>query len=155
MRKSLPNPLQKLLKQGLKQIKIQAALPRSERIADAVTSSDSFPHWLPQVLGTPAPKTPDVTFPGGTALRQNAPQAQFMVKPIHAGGNSCNRKVAIHRDRRSLLPLKLQTIHSDNAVCANKVLRVDPIAERSPFGLRLRNRCTIASLRMTREGRCR
>ena len=34
----------------------------AERIADAVTFSDSFPHWLPQVLGTPAPKTPNDTF---------------------------------------------------------------------------------------------
>ena len=59
LQKSLPNPLQKLLKQGLKQIKFQAALPRSERIADAVTFSNSFSHWLPQVLGTPAPKTPN------------------------------------------------------------------------------------------------
>ena len=84
-------------------------------IAGADTFSDSFMHWLPQVLGTPAPKTPNDTSPLRTVLRQNAPQAQFMAKPIHAGGNSCNRKVAIHRDRRSLLPLKLQTIHSVNA----------------------------------------
>ena len=96
LRKSLPNPLQKLLKQGLGQIKNYAAVPRSERIAGFFSFSDSFPHWLPQVLGTPAPKTPNDTIPLRTVLRQNAPQAQFMVKPIHAGGNSCNRKVAIH-----------------------------------------------------------
>ena len=134
MRKSLPNPLQKLLKQGLELNKFHTAVPRSERIAGAVSFSDSPPHWLPQVLGTPSPKTPNDTIPLRTVLRQNAPQAQFMAKPIHAGGNSCNRKVAIHRDRRSLLPLKLHTIQADNAVCANKVLRVDPIAERSPCG---------------------
>ena len=65
-------------------------------------------------------KLPTDTIRQRTAVRQNAPQAQFMVKPIHAGGNSCNRKVAIHRDRRSLLPLKLHTIHSVNRRCPLK-----------------------------------
>ena len=125
LRKSLPNPLQKLLKQGLELNKFHTAVPRSERIAGAVSFSNGFQQWLPQVLGQPRsgflpPKTPHDTIPLRTVLRQNAPQAQFMVKPIHAGGNSCNRKVAIHRDRRSLLPLKLHTIHSNNRRCSFK-----------------------------------
>ena len=57
MRKFLPNPLQKLLKQGLELNKVQNALPRSERITGAVSFSDSFKQLLPQVLGTPSPKT--------------------------------------------------------------------------------------------------
>ena len=83
----------------------------------------------------PAPKTPHDTIRQRTAVRQKT------------------RSRSEHIDPRSgFLPLKLRMYLSDNTVCANKVLRVDPIAKRSPFGLRLRNRYAISPLRMTREG---
>ena len=63
LRKVSPKPSSKAFEAGFYLAKFQAALPRSERIAGAVSFSDSFPHWLPQVLGTPTPKTPNDTSP--------------------------------------------------------------------------------------------
>ena len=46
-----PEPSSKAFEEGFYIAEIQATLPRSQRIAGAVTFSDSLPHWLPQFFG--------------------------------------------------------------------------------------------------------